>query len=240
MMALALGLGVVALSISIVTSARYRERLSAIFEPLADEAIRPTGEITGSIVFAQTFRATRSDLAEIEVFLSNYGQPNQTPLVLRLTDVSSGDLQRLSMAPPGTVANDQYHSFRFAPIPNSEGRTFVVTLTAPEAQPGHAVTAWMGEDDPYPQGIAYLNGVPQARSDIVAKLEYHSPIKGVLDELVNRTSQYKPRFFKGVNLMVLALLALVVMLVAGVAVATSLLKLEDENASRPRTVVSEF
>jgi hypothetical protein len=230
-MTLALGLGVLVPSISILNGQKYRERLPVIFEPLAKVAVRPTGEITGSMSFSQTFRATRANLAEIEVFLSNYGQPNQAPLLLSVTDLTSGNLRRSSVASPRTVADNRYHSFPFAAIPNSEGRTYVVTLTSPQAEPGHAVTAWLNEEDPYTRGLAHLNGTPDQRFDLVLTLEYHSQIEGVLNELVNRTSQYKPRFFKGARLIVLAFLALIIVLLAANAVTMSIFTLEDRRAS---------
>lgn len=226
--ALAIGLEVIALSVGILSRSEYRE-ISFVSQPLALRPSAPTGEITDASRIVQTFRAKRANLAEVSLFLSNYRQPNQSALVLTVSHARTDKVLRVSTAPPGAVADNRYYRFAFPAIPNSKDRSFVVTLRSPDAKPGHAVTAWLSDEDPYPQGTAIVNGTRRPRQDLVLALSYR--IGGAIVELVNRASQYKPGFFKGGNLKVLAILALLITVFAAFVVASSVLSSNGSSAS---------
>ena len=199
---LVMGLEVLTLLVSILSRREYRE-ISFVYESLALTRSVLTGEITPALRVAQTMRASSDNLAKIDVFLSNYSQPNRSAVVLTVRHGRTGQVIRVSTARPGTVIDNRFHTFSFPAISQSRGRSFRVELTSPESEHGQAVTAWLSYENPYPRGSAYLNGVRRPHLDILATLGYE--VSSVPVELVNRVSQYKPRFFKGRWLKTLAL-----------------------------------
>jgi hypothetical protein len=62
--------------------------------------------------------------------------------------------------------SSQTVSFTFAPIPDSEGRTYELTIGALEATP--YVFVGMSSDDPIPHSVAQINGVPDEWSNDLA------------------------------------------------------------------------
>lgn len=216
---------VLALSLARVSSRDYFEQLSIVWdEQVTQETTIPTGEIVGSKSVGQIFRATQQNLGQIDVLLSNYRRPNESPIVLSVRPVGSEEVLRLSVAPPGSVGDNLYHSFSFAPIRNSADRTFEILLTSPRAKPGRSVTGWLSDQDRYHPGWALVDGNPQYRHDLAVRVGYRAEIEGVVDELVNRVSQYKARFLKGFALVVIFVLAVIMALATLYVVAFSTLK----------------
>jgi hypothetical protein len=223
MVPLALGLAIVGLARMILGLRDYRGSLAVVSEVIGVNATSLTGELSVTTTLVQGIRATTDNLASVDLFLSNYTRPNRSPLWLRIRDTESGELLRVSVAPPRSIADNRYHAFAFAPISDSAGRRLMIELSSPEAEPGSSVTAWIDDRDPYPRGRAHVEGVPKRTLDLVSRLRYQADTHGILDELVNRVSQYKPLFFKGLRLKALAILALAISLVAVAAVAGSIL-----------------
>lgn len=227
---LAVGLLIVTLTLQIMSLRNYPERLAVASEVIGDDATRITGELTGPATVAQGFRATAPNLTRVDLLLSNYTRPNRSPLWLKIRDAESDQLLRISVAPSRSVGDNQNHSFLFQPIANSAGRRLIMELSSPEAEPGHSVTAWVDDSNPYLHGRAYINDVPKRSFDLVLTLRYRANVHSALDELVNRTSQYKPWFFKTSALRMLSIIAFVVTLLAVGAVTRSVLRYEHAAA----------
>jgi hypothetical protein len=227
---LAIGLVVSALVVSIMSRQEYRD-IAFVSQPLGLTPSGLTGEITSASRIVQTFRAKRDHLTAVQLFMSNYGHPNASPVVLTISSSRTNKILRVSSAAPRAVQDNRYHRFDFLPIPDSANQVLLITVTSPDGTPGRTVTAWLGDDDPYPQGTVIVNGTRRSRQDLVLTLVYR--IGGSVVELVNRASQYKPPFFKGRNLKILAILALVATVVASGAVVDSVLEVNDSK-TRPR------
>jgi hypothetical protein len=214
---------------TLVISRDYDGQLALLPRPVAFTPTRATGEILGGRSVGQTILATRSGLSEVEVRLSTYTRQYESPLLLRIRDpLKANSVIRTSIAPPNSLADNQYHSFLFRPILESMGRTYLVSLEAPEAQTGHAVTAWLNEEDEYPEGFALLGSERRLQADVVMNVSYRTEISGPSEELLNRVSQYKPRFFKGWILGILLVLAGGVVVAVTVAVITSVLTAKED------------
>lgn len=173
------------------------------------------GEIVAGVLVSQTFQATEPNLARIDVFLSTYQRRNSTPLLLSLREYPSADLSPLRSveAQPDAIRDNSYHAFQFDPIPDSLGKTFLLTLSSPGAATGNALTAWVGKCDCYREGTLSLQGEPQPQLDLTFGVGYQNrQVTSILGELIDRTSQYKPWFFKGAALPALGLLSLTLIL----------------------------
>ena len=172
------------------------------------------GEIHGQATVTQTFRAALPNLSRVEVRLATYARVDDVSLRLELRSASSGRLVRVAQAPPGAVEDNTFHTFEFDPIPESEGIQYVATLRSPDARPGNALTAWVGRCNCYPSGHLILNGVQRYDLDMALQVGYATAAENWLTELLNRLSQYKPRFFKGSIFVLLMLLWLIFAIVA--------------------------
>lgn len=192
---------------------------------VSGQADTSLGEIVAGVSVSQTFQATEPNLARIEVLLSTYGRQNTMPLLLSLREYPSVDappLRRVE-ARPDTIRDNSYHAFEFAPIPDSSGRAFLLTLESPGAVTGDAFTALIGQCDCYPEGALILQGESQRQLDLAFRLGYKNrQLTSVSGELLDRMSQYKPWFFKGVALPAFGLVWLTLVLLTVGSFSSSL------------------
>ena len=212
----ALIMAVLAVAVSVI----FRDSLSrtAVKSDMAtdvrtvnDRADTSIGEIVAGVSVSQSFEATEPNLARIEVLLATYQRSNTAPLLLSLREYpSNGALPlRTVEAEPDTIRDNSYHAFRFAPIADSSGKAYLLTLESPGAESGNAFTALIGNCDCYPDGALFLQGEQQPQLDLAFQTGYQNrQVPSVAGELVDRMSQYKPWFFKGAALPVFGLLAL--------------------------------
>ncbi len=199
----------------ILSQPRFDRGVSTLTYRLNDRADTPAGEIVAGTSVGQTFLATEANLSSVDVLLATYRRQNHAPVVFSLFEYPRrGAPLRTVVAQPDSIVDNQLHSFQFAPIADSAGKTYLLTLESPRGVPGDAFTAWFGKCDCYPQGTALLNGSELPQRDLAFRLEYHYQATGVLVELVNRMSQYKPWFFKGGFLVAIGLLTLASTLLA--------------------------
>ena len=102
-----------------------------------------------------------------------------------------------------TLRKDAFHPFVFDELEDSVGKEYWLTLNAPEATPGNAITLWLADGDRFPEGELFVDGARQQDTDLSLSFAYRIDDKSVPWELVNRMSQYKPEPFKGVGLLLL-------------------------------------
>lgn len=219
-----LAIALVTLADDVLGQPEFDTEISTITHSLNDLANIPAGEITAGTRVRQTFLATDPNLSRVEVRLATYQRRNHAPLVFSLEEYLSAEASlRTVVAEPDTISDGEYYTFEFPPIPDSAGKTFMLTLESPQGTPGDAFTAWLGTCDCYPGGTALVNGEEHPGRDLAFRVGYHYEVTSVLDELINRMSQYKPWFFKGVPLATLGLFSLGLTLLAVGSFASSLL-----------------
>lgn len=193
-----LGLAVVALVDDVLSDPEVSVKIARVTRSANDQANVPVGAITADVRVSQTFHATEADLSEVAIMLATYGRRNHVSLVFSLwSDPPGGEPIRTITVSPDMIADNAYQFFQFAPVPDSAGKNFILTLESPSATPENSFTAWLGECDCYPEGRVYLNGDELPERDLAFRLGYHEDVKSVLHEVMNRLSQYKPWFFKG-------------------------------------------
>lgn len=180
--------------------------VATIDETISRAMNQPAPEITSNVEVAQTFVASDNDLTEVQVFLGTYIRENTAPLVFTLTSSTGIDLYE-TMVDPKTIIDNAYHPFIFDRISDSRGKAYQVTLSSPLGEPGNAFTAWTSSCDCYPLGELSISGAPQPDKELVMRVTYHHDGVVTWRELLDRMSQYKPLIFKGVGLVMLAMLS---------------------------------
>src|SRR5262249_28869399 len=112
--------------------------------------------------FGQTFTAPENNVGAISLLMGKLNQATMGQLVLHLRQSPKGkdDLRRVSV-PLSEIANNQWHTFYFDPIPDSAGQSyfFVMELVGtPPRQP--LVVLWTATEDLLPGGKRYEGTVP--------------------------------------------------------------------------------
>ena len=229
-----LAVTVVTLVDDVLSQRQTEDEISTITDRLNERANLPAGEITVGVTLGQTFRATEPNLDRVEIMLATYQRMNTAPLLFSLYEYRAGQAPlRTVVAEPESISDNKYYTFELAPIPDSAGKAFLLTLESPEAVLGDAFTAWLGRCDCYPEGTALLNGEEQLGRDLAFRVGYHNEVTSVLSELINRMSQYKPWFFKGVPLATLGLLSLALALLTVGSCTSSLLRRGERQVEWP-------
>jgi hypothetical protein len=228
-----LAVTVVTLVDDVLSQRQTEDEISTITDRLNERANLPAGEITAGVTLGQTFRATEPNLDSVEIMLATYQRTNTSPLLFSLYEYPAEAPLRTVVAEPDSIRDNKYRTFEFASIPDSAGKAFLLTLESPEAIQGDAFTAWLSECDCYQGGTALLSGEEQPGRDLAFRVGYHNEVTSVLSELINRMSQYKPWFFKGVPLATLGLLSLALALLAVGSFTSSLLRRGERQIEWP-------
>ena len=136
-----------------------------VVDPLnvQDDTARPAGNLTGAITIGQTFVAHSPRLSAIQVrwIVSDdfSGAPNsRVTLHLRQRADDSADLATASI-PLSEIHHNQFSTFRFSPIPNSQGQAYYFFLDAAQAEITNGwLSIWASEGDALPDGQMYFDG----------------------------------------------------------------------------------
>jgi hypothetical protein len=137
-------------------------------QPKAREVI---GEILAGVGHAQTFVAPENGLTAVATQMATFARRNTGPLRVRIEQVEPHEVlfeQEFDMA---EVADNEWRAFRFDPVAASGGRTYRISLDAPSASPGNAVTVWYEPRDRYAEGERYVGG-RAANGDWTLRLTY--------------------------------------------------------------------
>jgi 4-amino-4-deoxy-L-arabinose transferase-like glycosyltransferase len=119
------------------------------------------GEITAGKTHGQSFVPRYDDLSRIDVMMATYARENHYPIVfhLRRAPDSPEDLVTLTVD-ASEISDNAYHTFAFAPIAESAGRTFYFFLESPQSSRGDAFTIWANPEDSYRLGTRYEDHQP--------------------------------------------------------------------------------
>lgn len=124
-------------------------------------------QVWGQQTIGQSFIAPRSNLNRVDVLLQTYNRQNTRDVTMRLLEIppnsdNLGDAsERFSLSFNAvTVGDQEWHTFSFPAIVDSEGKTFAVILQSPTSEPGNAITVGGIDKDVYPSGSAFLGSAP--------------------------------------------------------------------------------
>src|SRR5262245_58255647 len=135
---------------------------------------RPLGELRGQRTFGQTFVARANNLYRIDVLVGTYMRLNTRPVIfhLRESPAAQQDLATTTVE-AWQVQDNQYHSFLFAPQPDSQGKTYYFFLTSPESIRRDAITVWARPHSSWSEHLRYQNG-KVAAGEIVFRAHYYA------------------------------------------------------------------
>lgn len=126
-------------------------------------------EIREERIISQSFIAPRAGLNRIDLFLETYNRQNTGDVFLRLLEVPPGQANPLAgreifqtVFNAAAVQDRAWRAFTFPQLPDSAGKTYLLTLASPGSVAGNAITVGGVERDLYPPGGAFLGPVPVA------------------------------------------------------------------------------
>lgn len=159
------------------------------------EADTAAGEIRGSITIGQTFTAPHDGLYRIDVLMATYARENSEDVIfhLRSDPESESDLVQISIN-GREIEDNQFHSFTFNPIRDSEGKSYYFFFDSPESVTGDAVTVWGTEKNLYAGGRAFRKHRP-SRGNLAFLTYYQPSFMDKVSILLDRLAQNKPLFW---------------------------------------------
>jgi len=129
------------------------------------------GDIVAGMPQAQTFRATEDRLTAVATRLATWARKNQGVVRVRLEQVDPPKLVLASEFDMAEVVDNAWRSFRFSPVADSRDRTYRLTIDAPSASQGNAITLWYDPASTYENGQRFVAGRP-APGDWTLRLTY--------------------------------------------------------------------
>jgi hypothetical protein len=87
-----------------------------------------------------------------------------------------------------------YRRFTFPPIPDSAGRTFYLSIEAPDSSASAPLLARYHRSDVYAHGMRYVDNIP-AEGDLAFRAHYGSVPMGNFQLLLNRLTRSRPAPF---------------------------------------------
>jgi hypothetical protein len=119
-------------------------------------------ELLPGVQFSQTFIAKTDDLREIMVAPATFQKTSSCTLNIKLEQMPEKQrIQEISY-PCKDLEDGNAIFFKTAPVKNSANKTFRITITSPDSQPGNAISLWAKSDLIYEQGSLTINEQVQA------------------------------------------------------------------------------
>lgn len=201
--------GLIAIGIS------FLNQLACEGQPINNN-VAPTEaqQILGGRVIGQSFVAPRNGLNRIDILFLTYQRQNSHEVTIRLlespdqTAPLQGVEQFKTTLNAATLRDQTWRTFSFPPLPDSAGKTYLITLQSPDSVDGNAVTVGGIERDVYLPGSAYLGPVP-VQADIAFRTCYQMTALEKLQVLAGQLTQNRPALwgqpiFYGLSLLVYA------------------------------------
>ena len=175
-------------------------------------------QLLGDRIFSQSFVAARNNLNRIDLLLLTYGRKNTHTVNLRLLKVEKNihPLQGVEVFHTtfnaATVKDQSWHTFRFPPIPDSAGKSYLISLDSPDSVDGNAITVGGIERDSYLPGTAYL-GSGQIVADMAFRSCYQMTTIEKLKVLSTQVTQSRPALWGDLKFYAIIVLVYFVLLI---------------------------
>jgi hypothetical protein len=97
------------------------------------------------------------------------------------------------------VARDQtWYTFRFPPVSNSAGKTYLLVLQSLTSEPGDAITVGGIDEDKYPLGSAFVGPQP-IFGDITFRACFQLSVAEKFQFLANQLTQNRPGLWSNIT-----------------------------------------
>lgn len=155
------------------------------------------GELLAGGSLGQTFVAHYDGLSGVELQIGTYEHMTDTTrstLVMHLRPApdSPQDIATATLPPDRTIERNPWYAFTFAPIPDSQGKTYYAIIEAPDGLPGQSMTVFWFQPqprgDPYAGGVAYRDGTPTP-GDLAFGLQYSAPPWQVWVDMIDKAGE---------------------------------------------------
>lgn len=174
------------------------------FAPTADQ------QIWGERIVSQSFVAPHHHLNRIDIFFQTYRRRNISDVTLRLLEVSPGsdnplqgtELFSISFN-ASELSNESWRTFIFPPIPDSAGKTYLISLQSPHSRDGNAITVGGVQQDLYPAGNAFLGPSP-VEADITFRTCYQVTFTHKIKLLFEQLTRARPAIWNQTTFYLLA------------------------------------
>jgi hypothetical protein len=169
--------------------------------------------LAGGTQLGQRFVAPRAGLQRIDVLLYGYFRRNTQPVTFHLRREGAAEDEVTRTFNASEVWGWRWMSFRFDPLPDSEGQAYVFFFESPTSTPDDGLTLGGVEGDLYPHGTGLINGQP-VRADAAFMTYYDGVTCGEkLTALMAKLTGAKPSIWGDIRLyVVLGILYVLLML----------------------------
>lgn len=171
---------------------------------------REIGLWTSTTTIAQTFRASQDQLCRIDLYLDSYNPLDSPYLDVRLfelpADTSTTDLSYAEWLQQAKeirhhringwlLSGHMFNSWVFAPIPDSGGKYYLVSLQSPALTRGGSSILLGSPEDTYPyHGHLFVDGEQQP-GDLAFRAGYAQPRTVLIQKAVQKLRLQKPWIF---------------------------------------------
>lgn len=150
---------------------------------IQDQTNYPIGEIYGSKIISQSFVSSENGLNRIDILLATYARNNTENVSFYLREADSNTDIVIITVNAEKIRDNTYHSFKFGPILESKGKTYIFSIESPDSKPGDAITIWHNTEDTYPNGSILMDNI-SIPGDLGFRVYYFEIIFGVLQILL--------------------------------------------------------
>ena len=107
----------------------------------------------------------------LDLYSATYARDNTQPLIVTLTDLTTGDVIWTQSIPGTSIENNDWEVIPFNPIGDSYQKEYQINLQSPASISGDAVTIYQSQTDQYTLGELHIANLPFTTGDLVFR--YH-------------------------------------------------------------------
>lgn len=141
---------------------------------------RSAEAIVSGVIVEQTFVAQENYLCRLDILLSHYTEPDDSPATIELLDERDNVIFSETV-PVHDIAANSYRTIEFDSVPDSKGKTFRLIFRCDADGWTHSLAAWCTDDNEYTEGRMLING-NEVTYDIVFKT--YSSMSGFSKQLL--------------------------------------------------------
>jgi 4-amino-4-deoxy-L-arabinose transferase-like glycosyltransferase len=121
----------------------------------------PTVALNESTVLAQTFTASRNNLAAVRVMFSSLKKQRHGSIIFSLMERDDGGtVIRRAGLPLREIDDNARYCFIFPPVEYSKGKDYLFRISASSLPAGSGIALWQDREDRYPDGELLVNDTP--------------------------------------------------------------------------------
>ena len=171
----------------------------------------------------ETFHIERDGLSQIQILFSNSRLGGGGALRLDILDASCTNILRSSTLHLVTLGSDNTVNFRFPRFPDSSGQWYCLNLTFQSTNKSGTALVFVSDAiGKTASSHLFIAAEEQPGKSLALRPAYqNASLTGDLQQLIERLSQYKPWFLKGLFVALIALLS--ILLTIGIVVIVILL-----------------